>query len=160
MVIIGLLYLIKKEEVDISIMAEEEDAPEEGRMVSKKYIAEIIEARVEEIFEKVDEELKKIDRSGMLPAGVFLSGGGSYLQGIVEIAKKKLRLPVCVGTNKNIIAVIDKVNDIRYTNALGLVIWGEQFMGEKGIGFWSNPTINKTFETVKRFFAKFNLNKN
>jgi len=145
----------KNDEVDISTLAEEEDAPEEGRMVSKKYIAEIIEARVEEIFEKVDEELKKIDRSGMLPAGVFLSGGGSYLQGIIETAKKKLRLPVCIGTNKNIVAVIDKVNDIRYTNALGLVIWGEQFMEEKGVGFWNNKTMNKTFDNVKSFFSRF-----
>ncbi|MCG2695481.1 cell division protein FtsA [Candidatus Parcubacteria bacterium] len=49
----------KKDQIDISELANEEDVPDEGMMVSKKYIAEIIEARVEEIFEKIDQEFKK-----------------------------------------------------------------------------------------------------
>ncbi|KKR31513.1 MAG: Cell division protein ftsA, partial [Candidatus Falkowbacteria bacterium GW2011_GWF2_39_8] len=80
----------------------------------------------EEIFEKVDDELKKIERSGMLPAGVFLIGGGAQLTDLVEVAKAKLRLPACVGTNKNLSAIIDKVNDPAYLTALGLVAWGNQ----------------------------------
>ncbi|KKR21285.1 MAG: Cell division protein ftsA [Parcubacteria group bacterium GW2011_GWE2_39_37] len=117
----------KREEVDISQLAEEEGvADEEVNKISRSYISEIIEARVEEIFEKVDDELKKIERSGMLPAGVFLIGGGAQLTDLVEVAKAKLRLPACVGTNKNLSAIIDKVNDPAYLTALGLVAWGNQ----------------------------------
>ena len=85
----------KKDEIDISELAHEEDADDEVKTVKRKYLAEIIEARVEEIFEKIDEEFKKIERSGMLPGGVYLIGGGTKLNDMVDIAKKKLRLPAC-----------------------------------------------------------------
>lgn len=115
----------KKEEVDISELAREEGVDEEaGRTVPLSFIAEIVEARVEEIFEKVDDELKKIERSGMLPAGAFLIGGGAKLHDLVEVAKKKLRLPVAIGSNKSNFVMIDKVNDPAYLPALGLVAWG------------------------------------
>jgi cell division protein FtsA len=115
----------KREEVDISGLVEEEGVNETYEPVSRKYISEIIEARVEEIFDKVDAEFKKIDRSGMLPAGVFLIGGGARLSNIVEVAKDKLRLPACLGTNKFAPTVIDKVSGVEFLTALGLVLWGE-----------------------------------
>lgn len=124
----------EKDEVDISQLAREEDAPDEARRVSRKEIAMMIEARVEEIFEKVDKELKKIDRSGMLPAGVFLIGGGAKLTDMVETAKRSLRLPASLGVNKNTMTVIDKVNDLAYLNSLGLVLWGYQLMRSDGSG--------------------------
>ena len=56
-------------------------------------INEIAQARLEEIFELVDRELRKIKREGMLPGGVLLCGGGANLAGVEELAKKSLRLP-------------------------------------------------------------------
>lgn len=146
----------KKDEVDVSELMEEENIKEEESMISQKYIAEIIEARVEEIFEKVDAELKKIERSGMLPAGVFLIGGGAKLDGMVDVAKDKLRLPASIGSNKNLSAVIDKVNDPSFLTALGLVVWGNQLSkGKKSFNFkWSGgETINKSFDLVKKWFS-------
>lgn len=113
----------KKEEIDLSTI----DRLEE-QMVSRKYIASIIEARVEEIFEKVDQELIKIDRSGMLPAGAVMIGGGAKLPGIVEVAKRKLRLPVSLGSLQGVTSSIDKVNDLAYMTAVGLVAWGEKMI--------------------------------
>jgi len=118
--------LTKKDEIDISTLVKEEELGDEQEVISKKYVAEIIEARAEEIMEKVDEELKKIDRSGMLPAGAWLIGGGAKLPGIVEVAKRKLRLPASLGANRSMASTIDKVNDPAFLTALGLVIWGEQ----------------------------------
>ncbi len=146
----------KKDEIDISELAKEEDSPEEARKVSQKYIAQIIEARVEEIFEKVDEEFKKIDRSGMLPAGVFLIGGGAKLDGIVEVAKKQLRLPAALGVNRNISAVIDKVNDLEFLTALGLVVWGSQTIEvTKKFDLPGRETVNKYFKKIKEIFNSF-----
>lgn len=137
----------KKDEVDISNLIEEESAEGMPNQVSLKYISEIIEARVEEIFEKVDDELKKIERSGMLPAGVFLIGGGAKLNGIVETAKRKLRLPACLGANKTINTVIDKVNDLSFLTALGLVVWGGE-KGDRGPGFGSKFLDNSFFKNI------------
>jgi len=115
-----------EQQFDIRKISEEDGAQDEVSEISAKYLAEIIEARVEEIFEKVDQELKKIERSGMLPGGVFLVGGGTKLTDIVDIAKRHLRLPASLGRNTNISTIIDKANDTEYLNALGLVAWGDQ----------------------------------
>ncbi len=146
----------KKDEIDITELAQEEDSPEEARKVSQKYIAQIIEARAEEIFEKVDEEFKKIDRSGMLPAGVFLIGGGAKLEGMVEVAKKQLRLPACLGANKNISTVIDKVNDLQFLTALGLVVWGNQTIEvTKKFNLPGREAVNKYFKKLKDILNSF-----
>ncbi|MBU4257418.1 cell division protein FtsA [Patescibacteria group bacterium] len=146
----------KKDEIDISDLANEEDVSDENMTVSRKYLSEIIEARVEEIFEKVDNEFKKIDRSGMLPAGVFLIGGGARLADLVELAKDKLRLPAAIGANKNIMTTIDKVNDVNFLTALGLVVWGDQLTRRKG-GFgarWmGGAAVDKTADKIKKWFS-------
>lgn len=146
----------KKDEVDISELAKEENLSEENLVISKKYVAEIIEARVEEIFDKIDNELKKIDRSGMLPAGVFLIGGGAKLTDIVETAKNRLRLPACLGANKNVMLAIDKVNDINYLTALGLAVWGNQLTGRgkknSKLNLRLGGAAGKGIEKVKDWF--------
>lgn len=113
---------------------------------SKHEVAEIIEARIEEIMDKVDKELKKIGQSGMLPAGAVITGGGALLDGIIDVAKRVLRLPASLGYPQEVISNIDKVSDISFTTALGLVLWGDQLDVRKrprGPG-WGGPT-----ETVK-----------
>lgn len=146
----------KKDEVDISELLKEENMSEENMVISKKYVAEIIEARVEEIFDKIDNELKKIDRSGMLPAGVFLIGGGAKLADLVETAKNRLRLPACLGANKNVTLAIDKVNDIDYLTALGLAVWGNQLTGrgKKGskLNWPGGGAVGQGLEKVKDWF--------
>lgn len=122
----------KKDEVDVSQLVKEEEVNDDISAISRKYLAEIINARVEEIFEKVDNEFKRIDRSGMLPAGVIFVGGGAELDGLVEAAKKKLRLPAAIGAAKNINLVIDKVRNPEFLTALGLVLWGDHLDTDNG----------------------------
>lgn len=142
--------LTKKDEIDLTGL--EEEYGEQVKAItplSTKHVAEIIEARIEDIFERVDKDLKKIGRSGMLPAGAFLVGGGSKIEGVSEVAKKILRLPVTVGSSKTIESVIGKVNDPRFLTALGLVIWGNEFSsGKKGTNF------SKIGFNVKDYFSK------
>ncbi len=99
------------------------DEQEEGDF-SRKYLSEIIEARVEEIFGMVDKELRSINRSGKLPSGVVLTGGGAKLAGIVETSKRVFRLPSSIGVPQNIATAIDKLSNPNYTTAVGLVQWG------------------------------------
>jgi len=145
----------KSEKQDISELVKEEGAEGELTEISLKYLSEIIEARIEEIFEKVDDEFKIIERSGMLPGGVFLVGGGTRLMSIVEVAKKQLRLPATLGVNKNVVTVIDKVNETEYLNALGLVAWGAHISeSSSGFGFKfpGGGKINKSFGKAKEWF--------
>ena len=146
----------KKEELDIRELAQELSAEGEIETISRKYIADIIEARVEEIFEKVDNELKKIDRSGMLPAGVFLAGGGVKLANLVDLVKEKLRLPVCISTPNEVSTIINKVNNPEFLTALGLVVWGNKMTESKNrnkLNFLNQNTINLGVEKVKKWFS-------
>jgi cell division protein FtsA len=89
---------------------------------SKKRVDEIVSERLQSIFGLVDNHLKKIKRDGLLPAGVILTGGGSNLPQVVEVAKTSLSLPARTATleiGKNI-----KVKDASWAVAYGLCMWG------------------------------------
>ena len=144
----------KREEIDIG-----ELEGKEANFVSKKYIAEITEARVEEILDKVDAELKRIDKSGKLPAGAILTGGGAKLDGLIEAAKKRLRLPAVLGTPLNVTSAIDKINDPAFSTAIGLVIWGSQLESQRSSGgfgklFKGLPNFKGLGNQAKKFFKK------
>lgn len=63
---------------------------------SKKKLAEIIEARLYDIFELIESHLKKIKRNGLLPAGIILTGGGAGIATIEDLAKAVLKLPSAI----------------------------------------------------------------
>lgn len=108
-----------KDEVDLSVLSH---GPE--HKVSRKLIAEIIEARVLEIFSLVKKELRRIDRDGKLPAGIVLTGGGAKLPGLVEVAKEHLGLPAQVGFPTELKGMVDKVDDPSFATSIGLMLWG------------------------------------
>lgn len=97
--------------------------------VSKRHLVEIIEARYSEIFLLVKEELAKIHRDGMLPAGVVLTGAGVKIPSIVDLARETLNLPVQIGFPQNFDGVVDKIEDPAYATSIGLLIWGSRFIG-------------------------------
>jgi cell division protein FtsA len=82
----------------------------------------ITEARIEELFEYVDKELKKIHRSRKLPGGVVLVGGTAKLPGIAEFAREKLELAARIGSLQPLSGLVDTVQDLEYTAAVGLMV--------------------------------------
>ena len=82
----------------------------------------IVEARVEEILEFADHELKRIRKSRKLPGGVVLTGGTSRLPGLVEFAKEVMELPARVGNWKHIKRVVDGMDEHEYAPAVGLML--------------------------------------
>ncbi len=92
---------------------------------SVRFIADIIDARVVELFEKVEQELRTADRSGLLPAGVVLTGGGAKLHGMVDVAKQSLRLPAAIGAATHIASSMPELaHDPAFSTAVGLVQMG------------------------------------
>jgi cell division protein FtsA len=148
----------KNEDIDLSQI----DSQEEG-LVSRRHVAEIIEARVEEILRFVNNELKTIGRAGLLPAGVILTGGGSKLVGIVDTAKDILRLPVQIGYPQPLGGILDKVDDPEFSTAVGLVVWTQENTVAVSPRFpWSTTTpsgvgggFKRIINTVKALSEKF-----
>lgn len=98
---IGSLNITKDLALGLRITPEEAESIKTGvvnfQSVPKKKIDEIVEARLSDIFELVDKYLKKMGRSGLLPAGAIIIGGGSHLHNIENVAKTMLKIPVRVG---------------------------------------------------------------
>lgn len=82
----------------------------------------IVEARVEEILEFADHELKKIKRSKKLPGGVVLTGGTAHLPGLVDFTKEVMELPARTGNWKHIKRVVDGMDEHQFAPAVGLML--------------------------------------
>ena len=115
--------------------------------VSRRFIADIIEVRLAEIFEFVNNELKLIGKAGKLPVGAVIVGGGSKLPGIVDLAKEELSLPAQIGIPDTFSIEMPngelslQVEDPEFAAAIGLLLWGrERTFGNsdsgEGIGGW------------------------
>ena len=147
----------KKDGIDLAQI----DSQEEG-VISRYHVAEIIEARLEEIFSLVQKELVKIDRAGLLPAGAVLAGGGAKMMHIAELAKEKLGLPVQIGFPSGFGGILDKVDDPSFSTVLGLILWNQEqrefqdsgLFGFKKIDFFTHKN-SETANKVKGLFRKF-----
>jgi cell division protein FtsA len=145
----------KKDQINLA----EIDQNEEGE-VSRHHVAEIIEARLDEIFNMIDKELRKTGRSGMLPAGAIIVGGGAKLPGVVDLAKKVLRLPAQTGFPTDLGGIVDKVDEPGYVTSVGLALWGlEDLSGgmqkTKMLGMDNLPKMGQTVDKMKGWLKKF-----
>jgi cell division protein FtsA len=92
--------------------------------VPRVYVSEIIQPRAEEIIRMIKAELQRTGQDGLLPGGLVLTGGGSKLLGLPELASEILDLPVRVGVPLNVRGMADKVAGPSFATAVGLIKWG------------------------------------
>lgn len=93
----------------------------------KRYeLAEVIEARVEEIFEKVLQEIKRSGYDGLLRAGAVITGGGSMLPGVKEVAARVLGIPVRLAKPEKLTGMSDVLKNPSYSTSVGLLRLGLQ----------------------------------
>ncbi len=147
----------KDDGIDLAQLDSKEDD-----VISRYHVAEIIEARLEEIFSLVQKELKLIGKAGLLPAGAVLVGGGAKMANIAELAKDVLGLPIQVGFPLGFGGILDKVDDPLFATAAGLILWGGKQPEEKRVGLsnikafkmFSRPTgdaVDKVTGWLQRF---------
>jgi len=110
----------------LKIPLEEAEKIKRGGMTSTNYsrkkLDDIIAARLTDIFNLVDAHLKKIKRDGLLPAGIIITGGGSGIATIQDLARASLNLPsriAALETNTN-----SKIKDASWAVSYGLCMWG------------------------------------
>lgn len=95
-----------------------------GSSYPRKKLEEIVSARLSDIFELIEAHLKKIGRNGLLPAGIIITGGGSGLSNIEDLAKIALRLPSRIGTASLGLSDKQSYKDSTWAVAYGLCILG------------------------------------
>lgn len=116
---------------------------------TKKRLDEIIEARLCDIFELIEAHLKKINRSGLLPAGIVLTGGGSGIATIEDIAKAALKLPAGIA-EPAIANGKHAIKDSSWVVAYGLCIYGLNRPKEP-----TEATMRSALSILKRWVRPF-----
>lgn len=116
----------------------------------------ITEARVEELFEFVEKELKKIRKSRKLPGGVVIVGGGSRLPGIADYAKDSLQLAARIGKlHQDIGGLTDIVQDASLTPVVGLMLIDMLYSRSAGQG--KSSTKNAALSKLRGLFTRIGL---
>ena len=126
------------------------------REISRQLLASYIEPRMEEILTLAHREMKKSNRFELLTAGVVLTGGGSLLDGVVELAEDIFELPVKIGVPRNFGGLVDMVASPVFATSIGLIGYGleqpkETAFNRNGEGSWFQHMTG----SVRRVLAEF-----
>ncbi len=96
------------------------------QQISRRELAEVLHARVEEISTLILQEIKRSGYDGLLPAGVVLCGGTSELPGIKEVARNVIGLPVRIGKPHDLQGLVDTLTRPAFATGVGLLMWGQR----------------------------------
>jgi cell division protein FtsA len=97
---------------------------EESRKLRRRALVEIIEPRMQELFDLVQVELTRSECLSRIPAGVVISGGGSQLKGCIEVAQQVLGVPIRIGRPHGVGGLGETLEHPMYATAVGLVLFG------------------------------------
>lgn len=123
------------------------------RQLARSILAQIIEARTEEIIKIIEWELVRSGYVESLHAGVVLTGGVSLLPGIRELAERVFDLPVRIGVPYHFGGLGDVVKNPIYATATGLLLHGRKY-GSRGP--LEEPSLfRKVLVSMKRWFREF-----
>lgn len=120
-------------------------------------LEKIVSSRLSDMFELVDAHLQKIGKKGLLPAGIIITGGGSRVTTIEDIAKAYLDLPSklanvgCEIDDKNCKGNV-KIKDASWAVAYGLCLFG---LNAEENGFVQGSPVSKLFKTIFRQIGQF-----
>jgi cell division protein FtsA len=95
------------------------------QQINRRELVYIIEARVEELFQLLHQEIRRSGYDNLLPAGMVLTGGTSLLPGIRPLAAKILNMPVRVARPDNLLGLVDQLHSPAYSTSVGLLRWSE-----------------------------------
>lgn len=125
--------------------------------INRQDLAHIIEARVEEIFSLVLQEIKRSGYDGLLPAGMVLTGGASALPGIRQLASRILGLPVRIAQPQGLVGMVDQLDSPAYATSVGLLRWAilmSEFTQEGGRRPVIRPGENVDWSKLKNWLRR------
>jgi cell division protein FtsA len=131
------------------------DIPSPGtgvRHISQRALAEIVEARYEELFTLVAAEIRRSGLENFLAAGIVLTGGGSKVLGGVELAERVFRMPVRVGVPSRITGLTEVINNPVYATSVGLLIYGMQQQRDTQSEMSAQTGMKSVWQKMKEWF--------
>lgn len=122
-----------------------------GRHLSKRALAEVVEARYEELFTLVAAEIRRSGLEDLIAAGIVLTGGASKVEGAVELAERVFKVPVRLGAPQYVTGLPDVIHNPVYATGVGLLLYGMQQRENQGDGMRQSG-VKSIFARMKDWF--------
>jgi cell division protein FtsA len=109
-----------------------------ARTIFSRMVGEILIPRAQELLSLVREELRRSGLEKQIPAGWVLTGGGSQLRGLGELAERVFHLPVRIASPRGLAEMSEQVSQPEYSTAIGLVLYAartRRVAGTRPTGF-------------------------
>ncbi len=126
-----------------------------SRKLSRRALADVIQPRVEELFEMVQAELRRSGYENVLSSGIVITGGSASMPGMIELGEEIFHMPVRLGEPKYSGPLVDVIKSPRYATAFGLILEaynqrkrGQQVREKQGGG------VKDVFGTMRAWFEK------
>jgi len=127
-------------------------AGREARKLSRQILGEILEPRMEEMFQLVQREIIRAGMENMIPSGIVITGGTALLEGVNEIAESVFNLPCRIGKPRSISGLVDVVNNPMYATGVGLVMYGARSRDSSKFRIRDKNIFNRVMTRMKRWF--------
>jgi cell division protein FtsA len=122
-----------------------------GRHFSRRALAEVIEARYEELFTLVATEIRRSGLEDLIAAGIVLTGGASKIEGVAALAEKVFKTPVRLGVPQFVTGLPEVVNNPIYATGVGLLLYGLQQRDNQQENL-SQPGLKSLCSRMKSWF--------
>ena len=122
------------------------------RTLSRQILGEILEPRVEEIFNLIHREVYRAGMEDSITSGLVVTGGSCLLEGVVDIAESVFNLPARIGKPTGISGLVDVVNNPMYGTAVGLVLYGARSQPRKKFRIRDNNIFDRVMARMKKWF--------
>ena len=124
----------------------------EARKLSRQILGEILEPRMEEIFQLLNREIYRAGMESIIPSGMVATGGTALLEGVTEIAESIFNMPTRLGKPRGIKGLVDVVNNPMYATGVGLVLYGARNQDAKKFRIRDKNIFNRVMTRMKKWF--------
>lgn len=126
----------------------------EARELSVSTLSEVLETRVEELYELILKELQRSGMEEMIASGIVITGGASMMKGMIELGEEIFHKPVRLGLPKNVGGLSEVVSNPRYSTGVGLLMFGQEQVVTKQNDALAMNSVSQVFSNMKNWFQK------
>ena len=122
-----------------------------SRRLPRQILGEILEPRVEEIFELIKREVYRSGMENSLVSGVVVTGGSALLEGVVDVAEMTFNLPTRLGNPRGIGGLVDVVSSSMHSTGVGLVLYGAAHNSKNKFRIRDTNIFNRIMHRMKNW---------
>jgi len=126
-----------------------------SRTISRQILCEIIEPRLDEIFQLIRREIAKSGYDGLLASGVVMTGGSTLLPGMVQMAEEVMGMPVRLGVPMHVSGLTDVISSPIYATGVGLVLYGMKRQDKNFFRIREDNIFGKVRGRMSDWFSEF-----